>query len=772
MKQYIIPAIRHFKKNKFSLLLNLISLILGFLVCFAIILNAWQQFSTDHFIPDSERIFRLNCGGYGVTPPCFKDLIGSKIPEIEASARLNARDLEIVLKNEATTISRVCCIDENFIKMFGIELIAGDPKTVLKDPFNLVLSESTAIKIFGTSHASGKTLIHNKRFVFTITGIMKDLPTNSHLKINGLIAIQTLPIISEHNEKLDDCGSWSQLTYLLLGKTTQKADCEKKINILLEDHKMGTRDGKLPLWLEPVRSIYFDGENNKFDASVHGNLLVILSFLALGILTLFMACINSINYSLAQSEQRFKEIQVMRIYGASRTHISYKILVEMMLLFQISGIVASALLEISLPFFSKQIGFEAGFLQNRTEFYMLCFGISTALGLIAGIFPIVYQNSRMAFLNTKISVLHSKRKHKAILMILMQYTLTTLFITSMFIVIGQIDFMRNKNPGFRPENILQVDLDQNLSKSYNYLKNKISIVDGVEKLAFSDTWIGEGFGKKPTGEKGQEIICNFFSIDPDYIDVMGIAIKEGRNFSWNNPSDTSTAIIMNETAARAFDLNSGNGRIFNSRILVGITQDFNFFSFKNEIEPFIIIGLKGNPRIMSIRLHTGHEKETREKIIKICKEISPDFHNRISLVTESLQNYYSTEINLSKGIMIYATIAFILSVLGIIGICAIRLQKRRKEMAIRKILGAAVVRIMGLVLWDFLPWVFLANLLSIPITIYLSRIWLRSYAYHESLSSVPFIASALISIGITGIIIVIITSNSCRENPAGVLHEE
>jgi putative ABC transport system permease protein len=182
--------------------------------------------------------------------------------------------------------------------------------------------------------------------------------------------------------------------------------------------------------------------------------------------------------------------------------------------------------------------------------------------------------------------------------------------------------------------------------------------------------------------------------------------------------------------------------------------------------------LKGKPRILSIRLTPGHQKEERDKIVEICKEISPDFHNRISFVSESLQNFYSAEIKLSKGITLYAVIAFILSILGIIGICTIRLQKRRKEIAIRRIHGADITDIIELVLWDFLPWVFLANILSVPITTYLAQMWLQSYAFHGSLSPVAFLASTLISLIITSLIILTITSNICRENPVIILHEE
>jgi len=383
-----------------------------------------------------------------------------------------------------------------------------------------------ANKIFGYKEVLGKTITHNKKFVFTITGVMKDLPANSHLKINGLTPIQTLPIVSENNEKLDDCGSWSQLTYLLLKKPSQKADCEKKINILLEDHKMGTRDGKIPLKLESLTSIYFDADGNKFDGSAHGNLLIILAFTALGILTLIIACMNSINYSLAQSEQRFKEIRVIRIYGASKKQITVKIMIEMILMFQISDIIASAMLEISLSFFSKQIGFEPGFPQTRFEFYIICFCVSTIIGMIAGIFPSIFQNSKPAFLNTKMSDLRSNRNHKGIFMILVQYILAAVFMSSMFLVIGQIDFMLKKDPGFKPVNILQIELDKQLGESTDYLKKRTLQVDGVEKLAFSDTWIGEGFGKKPTGEKGKEILCNFFSIDPDYCDLMELLLNK------------------------------------------------------------------------------------------------------------------------------------------------------------------------------------------------------------------------------------------------------
>jgi putative ABC transport system permease protein len=772
MHNNIISAFRHFSKNRFFLTLNVISMVMGILVCSAILLNTWQQLRADHFEPNSKRIYRLNCGGYGVTPACFKDIIGSRVPEIEESARLNAGDLEIFLNNEALTIKRICYVDSNFIRIFGFQLVAGDPATALKNPFGLILTESLAKKIFGNSQVIGKTIIHNKKFVFTVSGVMKDLPSNSHLRINGLTSINNLPKVSENKEKLDDCGSWHQLTYLLLKDASQKSSCEKKINVLLEDHKMGTREGKIPLKLEALRSIYFDADGNKFDGSEHGNLLILLAFLTLGILTFIIACINCINFSLAQSVRRFKEIKILKIYGATKMQVTVKLIIEMQLIFLSSCMLAILLLELSLSYFSNQTGFAAGFPENRIYCYLICFVISILLGIIAGLFPSFYHNSRSFLLSDRSPEPHSFYIQKGILMILVQFALTAVFLISAFLVLHQINYMLKKDPGFKPANILQIDLDPMLAEKYDLLKKRLLQESGIIKVAYSDAWIGEGFGKAPMGEKGKEILCNVIDIDPDYCELMGIKIIDGRNFSWSTLTDTSTSIIMNETAARAFELKSGTGQLFGRHILAGIVRDFNFFSLKNEIEPLVMRCLKEKPRIVSILLLKDHQRESRKKVLDICYEISPDFHQRVEYVTDSLQKFYTTEILISKGITLYTLIAFTLSILGIIGICTISLQKRRKEMAIRRLHGASATKIIKMVMLDFLIWVFVAILIAIPIASYIGRLWIQSYAYHASFSPLAYIFSVLLILGGTGITIFIITFYNCRSNPAEILHEE
>jgi len=305
-----------------------------------------------------------------------------------------------------------------------------------------------------------------------------------------------------------------------------------------------------------------------------------------------------------------------------------------------------------------------------------------------------------------------------------------------------------------------------------YLKKSLLKIPGVEKTAYSDAWIGENHGKSSVGEKGKEVLCNFFSVDPDFIDLMGIPMVEGRSYSWLNSSDSVNSIIMNEAAAKALELKNAIGTIFQKKILTGITSDFYYFSLKNSMEPLIIRRLNEKPRVLTIRLTEQNQNRTLDKIMKTCKEISPEFKNRVSTVKDSLNNNYSVERRLSKGIGIYAFIALLLSLIGIAGISIIRVQKKRKEIAIRRILGASVSEVSLLILRGSIHWVVISNLVSIPIILYISNLWLESYANRIDVSPIPFSITLLSTTLVTILVILVITFRACKAVPAEVLREE
>ena len=291
---YIKPFLKSLKKNRFFYIINLIGFVTGFLVIIMIFTFVYQELSFDKFYKNANNIYRITAGGYGVTPPCFADKLNNRIPGITGIARLSARNLTIVNNNKEVNIGRTFYADPEVFGIFSFKLLAGNTTDVLNTAFSIVIDRSTANKLYGKTSPVGETIREKDGTTYTITGIMDDIPYNSHIKGNAFISIATLKQISDR--KTFDCSTWSILTYVCLSDKTNITETEGKINSELKDFLMGPKDNKMSLKLEPLKNIYFDYDNNKYDGSEHGNLQIVKMCLAISLLLLGYS-----NYKLYKS---------------------------------------------------------------------------------------------------------------------------------------------------------------------------------------------------------------------------------------------------------------------------------------------------------------------------------------------------------------------------------------------------------------------------------------------------------------------------------------
>ena len=323
---YIKSFLNRVKKNRFFYTINLIGFVTGFLVITMIFTFVYQESSFDKFHKNANNICRITAGGYGVTPFCFADKLKNQIPGITGIARFSARNLTIVDNNKEVNIGRIFYTDPEVFGIFSFKLLTGNPTNVLSTPFSIVIDRSTANKLYGKASPIGEIIREKDGTTYTITGIMEDIPYNSHIKGSAFISTETLKQISD--EKISDCKTWSILTYICLSEKTNIRETEEKINSALKDFLMGTSDGKIPLKLEQLRKVYFDYDNNKYDGSEHGNLQIVKLYFAISFLILVIVIINYINLSSAISGSRIKEIAIRKINGAGRRHIIKRVLLE------------------------------------------------------------------------------------------------------------------------------------------------------------------------------------------------------------------------------------------------------------------------------------------------------------------------------------------------------------------------------------------------------------------------------------------------------------
>jgi putative ABC transport system permease protein len=344
---YIQSFLRTVKKNRFFYAINLIGFLTGFLVLAIISTFVFQEISFDNFHKNADNIYRIHSGGYGVTPLCIGDKLKDQLPEISGIIRFSSGNLNIVQQGRNTGIDHIFHTDKDVFKVFSFKLLSGDENTVLKNPFSMVISQSTSRKIFGKHFPVGESIRDVRGDTYQITGVMEDIPYNSHIQADAFISIETLHHIGD--EDVFDCGNWSNLTYISLFEESDSRVTENKLNMILHDSRMNNT----PLKLQQLNRVYFDYDHNKFDGCRHGNLQTLLIYASISIFILFIVILNYLNLFAAISGARLKEIAIRKIHGAMSSQIVKQIVSESLLAVFISFGTALLIIEFMLPELSK-----------------------------------------------------------------------------------------------------------------------------------------------------------------------------------------------------------------------------------------------------------------------------------------------------------------------------------------------------------------------------------------------------------------------------------
>ncbi len=607
MWQSIKSILTGVKKNRLFYFINFIGFCTGLLVLTVISTFVLQEISFDRFHKNAENIYRIHSGGYGVTPPCFANQLREGIPELDEVVRLSSKQLTIVDKNREVDISNTYFTDPEFFDFFSFKLLSGDAGEVLNAPFSIVLNQSTAHRIFGKVSPVGATIQDKNGALYTITGVMEDFPYQSHIQANALISIESRAYSEEEFEA--DCGSWNILTYIsIMGAANMKKTAEK-INIILDDSRMGTDEGKFILDLQALKKIYFDAENNKYDGCAHGNLQTVLIYTTISILLLLIVIINYINLSTLIAGGRIKEIAIRKICGANRFQIIQQIVLEAFGMVLISFLIALSLVELLLPLLSKLLNITISDSQNRLLLYLHFFIGISIVGLIAGLFPgVALSGINEVRALKKESFLSSRGIQRKVLLVF-QLLIVAIFLNSTFIITKQINSMLRKDIGFQFNQVVFLNLDQTLIEKWETLKGTLLQSPEIGSISFSDGLFGEGFTKSPMDCNDKSKLCAQYSIDPDYLNLYKNKLKHGRNFSWDLTTDLDSSCIINEKACAVFELENPIGIRINNYTVTGVVQDFNYTSLHDQIEPLVIKCHDGG-RIIQLRISMNNSEET------------------------------------------------------------------------------------------------------------------------------------------------------------------
>jgi ABC-type antimicrobial peptide transport system permease subunit len=708
----------------------------------------------------------------GQTPYFLADALKKEIPEIEfaavATPPLFFPDFAIQA-NEKHQKAVGKFAEEDFFRIFSYSLLAGRPEEVLKDKNSVVISESLAKKLFNSIENSvGKpfnySLLHLQNPVF-ISGVFKDIPANSSEHFDFILSFQ---VINDLMGFQNQAYTWDRTdpfyTYVVL---KDGADVNV-VNSKLEGYiSAKSKSSPFSLFLKPYSDGYLYGnyENGVPDG---GRIDYVVLFSLVGIFILIIACINFINLSTAKARTRLKEIGIKKVVGANRRSLIVQYLSETMLLSSLSLLVAISVVYLILPEFNIITG-KTLHVQVNYGWIVSLVGIVLITGLIAGIYPALY-----------ISGFHPSRILKGQLsssfteilvrkgLVIFQFTLSIIFIVSVWVVYQQTVFIQNKNLGYDKQNLVYFPADGNINGNASAFLDEVKKFHGVASASSmfgGVTGVNNGLpGFIEYG--GKKITMYGIGVNYDMLETLGIRIKQGRLFSRALDTEGDTLKwIFNEAAVRAIGEPNLVGKVISDREIIGIVKDFHFQSLREEVKPFAFRLEPNYTMDIWVRIQPGNESETIKFLKKTYAKFNPELTFTYSFLDQAYQAQYISEQRVAILAKYFAGLAIVISCLGLFGLAAFTAERRKKEIGIRKLLGSSEINIVYLLSTDFTRMVIIAMVIAMPLSYAAAREWLNTFAYAIDLQWWYFAGGGLIALVIAWITVGGLTIRAAASNP-------
>ena len=776
LKNFLTIALRNLGKNKAFSIINIFGLAIGIAACIVIMLFVFYEKSFDAM--HSKNIYRLDevQAFPGMVQPQNVALsmypmgptLTSDFPEIKNFTRVRqANKLDLSYGDKRIFFPTIMYVDSTFLQLFDFEVVRGDRKLILEKPNSIALTEESAKKLFGNEDPIGKTVVKyvGDTIRFTVTGIMKNTPKNSHLQFDGLASFSTIA----GPENMDNWGGNWLVTYLELEKGTNVAALEKKFPAYLKKY-MGRNEGEgwkfYTLFLQQL-SVVHDSSGDithdymnykKFDKRY----TYIFSIIA--IIILIIACINFMNLSTARSAERAKEVGIRKTIGAGRLQLASQFLGESVLLSLIALIIAIVLVKLSLPAIANLSQRELDLPLDNVPMVLLIIGATMVVGLFAGLYPAGYLSSFKPIRVLKGSIQTGKSKSTLRnFLVVGQFTGAVLLIIGTVFATRQLRYMQSKDPGFNRDQVMILPLNRITSGKYDALKQELLSNTAVSSVTASQQRLGNNLhqagmrfhGKGPM----RELTSSQVVVDPDYLTLYKIPIIAGRNFT-HDVSDNARAYIVNEAMAKELLKDDpkasyetligkryGFGGMDSTGFIAGVASDFNFNSLHHKIETLTIFCQKdwGYSEV-SIRINGAAAQNAIDHVANAWKKVNPDQPFEYSFLDEHFKELYDADRAVSKVVGILAGLAILISCLGLFGLASYSAERRVKEIGIRKVLGASVQNIAGMLSRDFLRLVLISTLIAWPIAWFGVTRWLQDFAYRVPVSWWVFIMAAGIAL--------------------------
>ncbi len=768
IKNYLKIALRNIKKHKGYSFINIAGLAVGMACCILILLWVQDELSYDRYHDNADHIYRITyaeeIGGafdhYALPPFAAAPAFAAEVPGIKAYTRLWQRTGLIKHGENNFDERNIFYVDKDFFQIFSYEFVVGDPATAFENPGSIVLTRDMAQKIFGDKDALGETLNLNADGDLKVTGVVENVPHNSHFHFNYLVSINTIQ--GRRAEYLDAWLSIAGWSYLLLEENADAKIVEEKLASIVEKHtgvdarKYGQ---KMFYYLQPLTDIHLKS-NLEGEIEGNGDIRYVYIFSFIAVFILLIACINFMNLSTARSAKRGKEVGLRKVLGAHKKRLVVQFLTESIGFTFVSMILAINLVWFLIPAFNSFTGKEF----TVTSLFSLAVVFSLFIlvifaGIAAGSYPAFFLSSFQPIdtIRQKLQRGSGPSSLRNALVIL-QFAISVVLIISTFIVMKQLNFMKNQKLGFKKEQVLVVRIrGEGIREQLEAFRNELKKNVKIQEVSYSNGIPGSTDTILSVFQEGKpENVTHTFDYiysDYDFLKTYEIELVQGRDFSQEFGSDQEGAYLINETAVAKLDWGEdtlGKKIGFSREVMrpiVGIVKDFHYRSLKEVIGPLAIFLRPTQVSYSSIKMSTEDISSTLSYIEKTWNTFEKERSFEYFFVDENFDALYNSEERLSQVITFFAFIAIFVACLGLFGLASYTAEQKTKEIGIRKVLGASVGSIVFQLSRNFIKWVLVANLIAWPLTYYVLKIyWLSHFPFRISLSLLTFAAAGLVAL--------------------------
>ena len=783
---YLNVTFRNLKKHKLHSIINVLGLSIGLACCLLIFMYVKDEFNYDRFHENADQIFRLafkedrgyKVVNFPISPGAIGPALVEEFHEILSAVRIRVlNDPTVRYGRKVFNAPSTFYADGSVFEVFSFSFLEGDPNTALVEPRSVVITEKLARKYFGTSHPIGKIISIDHLEDCKVTGVLEEIPQNSHFHFDMMVSMTTLGNISEEWQRS------SCYTYLLMDEEVDYSSLESKFQDFLLKYR--GKEDKRQFYLQPLTRIHLHSNlERELEPNSDINYIYILS--AVAFFVLLIACINFINLNTARSAARIREAGIRKVVGAQREDLIKQFLFESICLTGTALLLGMILIELSLPLFNAFTGKNLNLSAMSTTWGL--FGLVALMlfvGALSGSYPALFISSFKPVQALKETWIGGAKKAQLRkFLVVFQFCLSIVMIIGTCGIHNQLKFIRDERLGFDKEHMVVIRVnDSEVRKKYDPFKRELLQYPLIQQVTASTTVPGQTINPDafvPEGEPDENwILMGSIFVDSDYIRTMGIELVEGRDFSENLQTDLTDGFILTQAAVKKLGWTSPIGKKLGfprdkKRTVIGIVNNFHYLSKHRKIDPVVLALIHQDYLIRNICIKIrSHDIQTTLAFIENkWKKFSSGEPFLFSFLDEDYEKMYRKEHKLSSVFQFFTFFAIFVSCLGLFGLVTFSIEQRTKEVGIRKVLGASASGIMWLVSKDFAKWILIANIFSWPLAYLALNLWLQSFAYRSPIHFWIFFLAGGLALIIALLTVSFQSVKAAMSNPVTALRYE